>query len=206
VWVGNNDNSEMKGVTGISGAAPIWRDVMMKVLGDQPIREFQRPAGIVEVEVCALSGRLPSPNCPRKVKEVFKSDQLPLPADEAVEMAVAAGDPNLANAPARAAGPVQTQDIAIVQPANGSSFGRGLLSVRGTINPAGFQSYQVEYGEGDNPGEWKWISGPHLSPVIDNQITQWGLESLNPGRYTLRVTVFTSGGPLVGYSRFDVAP
>ena len=29
VWVGNSDNTPMRGVSGISGAAPIWRDVML---------------------------------------------------------------------------------------------------------------------------------------------------------------------------------
>ena len=206
VWVGNNDNSEMEGVTGLTGAAPIWRDVMLGILKDQPAREFVRPAGVVELEVCAEGGRAPSSNCTKRVKEVFKSDQLPLPADENVERAVAAKDPKLAAAPAPAVGPAQAQEIAITQPANGAAYGRGLLSIRGTVNPAGFNEYQVEYGDGDNPGEWKWISGPHRSPVIDDQLTQWGIENLPPGRYTIRVTVSTSSGTQVGYSRFDVAP
>jgi hypothetical protein len=74
------------------------------------------------------------------------------------------------------------------------------------VNPAGFQSYQVEWGDGDNPGEWKWISGPHLSPINNDQLTQWGIEGLSPGRYTIRVTASTSNGPIIGYSHFDVAP
>jgi membrane carboxypeptidase/penicillin-binding protein PbpC len=206
VWVGNADNSEMRGVSGITGAAPIWREVMLALHKDQPPAPFARPAGVVEAEVCALGGRLPSPNCPQRVREVFTTEQGPLPPDENVERAVAARDPALAQtAPTPAAAPV-SPDIVIVQPANGAVFNRGLLSIQGSVNPPGFQQYQVEYGEGDNPGEWKWISGPHLSAVENGQLTQWGLESLAPGRYTLRVTVQTSNGPLVGLSRFDVAP
>ena len=44
VWVGNNDNSEMKrGADGSVVAAPIWHAYMKKVLGDTPIEEFRKP-------------------------------------------------------------------------------------------------------------------------------------------------------------------
>lgn len=207
VWVGNADNSEMQGVSGITGAAPIWRDIMEGALANTPAKDFAPPAGVVGAEVCDLGGHAPSPNCPSKHVDVFKSDQLPLPADENVEKAVAAGDPNLANAPQPTANPnPQSPDIIVSEPAMNTPVPRGLISIRGTVNPPGFQQYFVEYGEGDNPGEWKWISGPHLSPVVNDQLTQWGTESLPSGRYTLRVTVNTANGPLVGYTRFDVGP
>ncbi len=203
VWVGNSDNSPMKGVSGISGAAPIWREVMERALEGQPPREFARPPGVIEAEICLDGGHQPSPNCPpdRRRIEVFKADQGPLPPDEALERQVQAGDPNAAPPP-----PPAQSEIVISQPANGSLIGRGLLSIRGTVNPPGFQSYQVEYGEGDEPGEWRWISGPHLSPVIDGQLTEWGIEGLPAGRYTLRVTTFTDNGAITGYTRFDVGP
>ena len=45
VWVGNNDNQEMKrGADGSVVAAPIWHDYMQKVLGDTPIEYFNPPA------------------------------------------------------------------------------------------------------------------------------------------------------------------
>ncbi len=44
VWVGNNDNSQMKrGAAGGVVAAPIWRDYMDRVLGDTPIEQFKEP-------------------------------------------------------------------------------------------------------------------------------------------------------------------
>lgn len=44
VWVGNNDNAEMKrGAAGGAVAAPIWHDYMDKVLGDTPIEYFREP-------------------------------------------------------------------------------------------------------------------------------------------------------------------
>ncbi len=77
VWVGNADNEPMFQVTGVSGAAPIWHDFMETVLRGRPVQEFPRPAGLVEVEVCALSGLLPNPDCPHRVKELFLAGSEP---------------------------------------------------------------------------------------------------------------------------------
>ena len=71
VWVGNADNAPMRNVSGISGAAPIWHDFMAEALRGTPVEEFQRPPGIVEVEICPLSGLLPSPSCPHRHRELF---------------------------------------------------------------------------------------------------------------------------------------
>ena len=44
VWVGNNDNSEMrKGSDGGVVAAPIWNAYMKRILGDTPIEQFRAP-------------------------------------------------------------------------------------------------------------------------------------------------------------------
>lgn len=62
VWVGNNDNTPLRGVTsGVSGAAPIWNQIMTNLLeGTQP--EFPtRPESVVGRTVCATSGLNPQP-------------------------------------------------------------------------------------------------------------------------------------------------
>ncbi|MER3459447.1 MAG: penicillin-binding protein, partial [Chloroflexota bacterium] len=46
VWVGNNDNSEMKNVSGIAGAAPIWHDFMEYALKDEPVQTWAPPPGV----------------------------------------------------------------------------------------------------------------------------------------------------------------
>ena len=206
VWVGNSDNSPMRGVSGITGAAPIWKQIMEEALAGRPASDFAPPPGVVSVEICELGGRAPSPNCPRRRIEFFSADQLPLPADESIERAVQAGNPGLIDAPQPPAATPQSPDILITQPSLDRPVVRGLLSIRGTVNPPGFQQYVVEYGEGENPGEWRWISGPHLTPVQDGQLTEWGIEGLPAGRYTIRVTVNTASGIVVGYARFDVGP
>jgi 1A family penicillin-binding protein len=71
VWTGNADNEAMYEVSGVSGAAPIWHDLMEAALKGRPALDFARPAGLVDVEVCALSGLLPGPDCPHRVQETF---------------------------------------------------------------------------------------------------------------------------------------
>ncbi len=71
VWAGNADNSPMCGVSGISGAAPIWHDFMQAALKGRPTREFARPDGLVEVEICALSGLRAGLHCPHRRRELF---------------------------------------------------------------------------------------------------------------------------------------
>jgi 1A family penicillin-binding protein len=71
VWAGNADNEPMRHVSGVTGAAPIWHDFMEEVLKGRPVQEFAEPEGLVRVEVCSLSGKLPSPHCPHRKTELF---------------------------------------------------------------------------------------------------------------------------------------
>jgi membrane carboxypeptidase/penicillin-binding protein PbpC len=71
VWVGNADNASMYHVSGITGAGPIWHDFMVWALKGRPPVAFERPEGLVEAEICALSGLRPTHNCPHKRREWF---------------------------------------------------------------------------------------------------------------------------------------
>ena len=71
VWVGNADNEPMVGVSGVSGAGPIWHDFMEEMHGGEPVGKFERPAGLVEEVVCSVSGLLPNPDCPHTRVELF---------------------------------------------------------------------------------------------------------------------------------------
>lgn len=71
VWVGNNNNEEMKDVTGLTGASPIWHDVMATYHQGLPVETWLRPAGLIDVEVDAVSGLLPTEHSPATVRELF---------------------------------------------------------------------------------------------------------------------------------------
>jgi membrane peptidoglycan carboxypeptidase len=78
VWVGNADNSPMQGISGVSGAGPIWHRVMERALEGVPVRDFIRPPTIIEMEICSDSGTIPSQICPQRTTEIFAQDQPPL--------------------------------------------------------------------------------------------------------------------------------
>ena len=72
IWMGNSDNSEMRGITSAMGPGVLWRDYMKTVVGALPPDWYPRPAGIVDRVVCVNpslyggngSGELPGPYCP----------------------------------------------------------------------------------------------------------------------------------------------
>lgn len=86
VWVGNNDNTPLRGVTsGITGAAPIWNDIMTALLEGTDPEEFKKPESVVGVTICSDSGLRPQPDgspyrCPTKY-EYFLKDTVPTKVD-----------------------------------------------------------------------------------------------------------------------------
>ncbi len=80
VWVGNNDNSEMKSVaSGVSGAAPIWRQTIQTALLGKPNVGFMAPAGIVTAEVDQISGFRSHDSYPSRMEYFVKGTE---PQDE----------------------------------------------------------------------------------------------------------------------------
>ena len=69
VWVGNNDNSPMSAVaSGITGASPIWHNIMANLLKDKQANKFTKPEGLLAIPVCSLNGLLPCEGCPSKLE------------------------------------------------------------------------------------------------------------------------------------------
>ncbi|MCX7995296.1 MAG: penicillin-binding protein 1C [candidate division WOR-3 bacterium] len=70
VWVGNFDGSPMNGVSGISGAAPLFRDIMIELHRDRYPGHFEKPKSIISLEVCAKTGLIPGSQC-ATLNEIF---------------------------------------------------------------------------------------------------------------------------------------
>lgn len=71
-WVGNNDNTPMSPTlaSGVTGAAPIWNRIMREAIKNIPDEPFERPDGIIEMDIDAFGGGLPFENQPVR-KEFF---------------------------------------------------------------------------------------------------------------------------------------
>ncbi len=95
VWVGNTDNSSMaEHLSGVSSAAPIWKAFMMAAHKPWPVQTFEPPPGVVQLEICADTGTLPTDDCEHRRQEYFKADQLPPeppPADQPTPTPTPAG-------------------------------------------------------------------------------------------------------------------
>ena len=90
VWVGNTNNSPMRDILGAAGAGQIWHTFMVAALGRHAAKPFAQPQGVVQAEVCALSGMLPTPECRENglpvhgvTKDIFvQGVNLPTKADD----------------------------------------------------------------------------------------------------------------------------
>ena len=82
VWVGNFDRTPLRNSSGVTGAGPIFHDVMMaaveRVRGYVPIDDTTPVAAptadVHRGEVCALSGMAPGDACPRRSVEWLPAD------------------------------------------------------------------------------------------------------------------------------------
>jgi 1A family penicillin-binding protein len=89
VWVGNAGGEPMQAITGITGAGPVWHTVMLAAHRGLPQRPFARPDGIVEREICAEGGLLPTAACPATRLERFVAGTEPTrPDDTHVQVAI----------------------------------------------------------------------------------------------------------------------
>lgn len=85
VWAGNADNTPMYRVTGVTGAGPIWHDVMEMALREIPPSDFVMPDGLVERQICDASGLLVTPDCSRGRREIFVQGTEPTQRDNAYQ-------------------------------------------------------------------------------------------------------------------------
>ncbi len=82
VWVGNFDGSPMQGVSGITGAGPLFRSAMAAAMRGrgEPARD-ELPGTLAHVKVCALSGGAPGRGCKHVVDELVPRERAPEPCN-----------------------------------------------------------------------------------------------------------------------------
>jgi membrane carboxypeptidase/penicillin-binding protein len=80
VWVGNADRSPMNGLWGVTGASPIWRDLMEYCFDKLPPADFVEPAGMKWVEVDPETGALPKGG--KKTRDIFVEGMEPVSPDK----------------------------------------------------------------------------------------------------------------------------
>ena len=176
VWVGNFDGSPMRGVSGVTGAGPIWSRIMLELYkhGDPP--PFASPDGYVREPICAETGTRPpvpagpSANCPVVVSEWLDRDDVRglSPTPVAVTTRGREYDEWLIHQPAR-----ERQATRILFPHDGDVF---------VYDPHGGPAQRLKFE----------IAGPRATPLevaLDGKTLAASdgeyLWALRPGRFTL---------------------
>ncbi len=84
VWVGNNDNTPMLNVaSGVSGASPIWRRILLEALTSKPSVSFDMPSNIVSANVDIVSGYRSHDGFPARMEYFIKGTE---PQEDTVHM------------------------------------------------------------------------------------------------------------------------
>ncbi|HKO54176.1 MAG TPA: penicillin-binding protein 1C [Polyangiaceae bacterium] len=71
VWAGNFDGTPMTGSTGISGAGPLFHEVMLAAMRGRNPTPLIDHTGLTKVELCELSGQRAGDSCPHRRGEWF---------------------------------------------------------------------------------------------------------------------------------------
>jgi membrane carboxypeptidase/penicillin-binding protein PbpC len=222
--VGNADNTPMDGIGGAMGAAPIWHNFMEQAHAGLPVHTFTRPSGIVEIEVCADSGTLPSPVCPERRTEIFVRDQPPLGPEYDMHQLVEIDRPSglLVNEYCR--GNIEERPYQVF-PADGRDWAsthgfpqppteycpsahllawlsapvdggavRGVIRLEGSAVAPKFAYYQLELGAGTNPEIFIVIQSAITQTMRRNLLGTFDTRQLENGPYTMRLVVFDQLG------------
>jgi hypothetical protein len=85
-------------------------------------------------------------------------------------------------------------EVVVASPTYGDVVSVNSIQVTGTAAGPEFQSYAVEYGEGDYPTAWSPILATGLSPVSAGVLATWDLAEVADGIHTIRVRATTTLG------------
>ncbi|HEX7151938.1 MAG TPA: penicillin-binding protein 1C [Thermoanaerobaculia bacterium] len=183
VWVGNFDREELRGSSGVTGAAPIFNAVMLaavqRVRGELPIGDatpvIEPPKNVEAVTICTLSGKRPSTWCP-----ATQSEWLPVEApaefcawhrsegiDWPAEYRAWAGPAVVRNSTPKAAKP----SFRIVNPPNGATYliDPTLRMAYQTLRLRAATSSAVKWTVDGKPvhHEWSLRPGTHVVAAVD---------------------------------------
>jgi penicillin-binding protein 1C len=177
VWAGDFTGKPMRNVSGITGAGPIFRDIIQLAAAARPAGPFAEPAGLVRAEICPLSGLKPGPRCTGVIREVFVQGSEPQAAcNQAHEQTARGGGRGQAGIGAR----VPDSGLAVLTPADGDVFKLDPV-LRGD-----FQSIRlrVVLAEGFRPEavEW-WVNGEKAGESGPPFLLSW---KLRPGSFTIK--------------------
>ncbi len=77
VWVGNFSGAPMQSISGITGSAPLFRDIMIELHKEDYPAQFPAPAGVKKSRICLATGMLARTSCENQMEELFLASETP---------------------------------------------------------------------------------------------------------------------------------
>lgn len=95
-WVGNNDNSPMSQTlaSGVTGAAPIWRRVILEAIKGRSAQEFKKPDNVIAMTIDSFGGGAPVDGRPTRSEYYIKGTEPQGPSAIYKELKVSKTDSN----------------------------------------------------------------------------------------------------------------
>jgi len=190
VWAGNSDNSPITNIFSTSISFRAMRDTMLAAYAGRRQTPWQQPANLERRSTCSTAAAPPS--LPTACSDDL-AVRVPVPYPFGGASAGVKATPAPAPAGAQASG--AAGPVSITSPGGGDVS--GVVQILGSANVSGMQFYRLDFGSGANPQSWSTI-GQWTLPVSAGALGAWNTTPLQPGIYTLRLTVQDPGrGPLV---------
>ncbi|RKX70494.1 penicillin-binding protein 1C [candidate division TA06 bacterium] len=192
VWVGNFNHSSMQNVSGVSGAGPIFANIMMMLYNKREYPgKYPIPDNIVKVPICALSGKKPNRNCSSIIEEIIPERDLADYEKDSCNMHIYHNGERFIVLPEKyrkwgkklgiKTPPdeyCQEQKFSISNPKDGVTYYR--LS---NLSPE-FQSIRFELKNSNKDGKIEWIlNGIQLQTTSKEHSFLW---QVKPGSYILK--------------------
>jgi penicillin-binding protein 1C len=186
VWAGNFYGSPMHNVSGMTGAGPLFRDILTLANGRSE-EAFRVPPSLVRIGICPVSGERPSDRCPSSIEEIFVRGREPRGTCRLSHAVEAHPGPAPSSVPTVVPGAAPIS-FAVIFPRDGDVFKidpvlrRDAQSVRfKAAVPPGWDVRIVEWWI---DGRWAGRSGPPFSLT-------W---NLSPGSYTIKARAVLESG------------
>ena len=171
VWVGNFDRTPLRRASGVTGAGPVFRSVMLAAddrLRNDPARALlpQAPGGLVRASVCHRS------SCTDRVEEWVRADQprqvgLPPLSNDPASQGPASEAKSVDGVPTAASAPLSVlspsgRGVYVLDPSRSLAQELALRAIGGSPP----YSFTVNTASVDG-GWWRPVNGRHEACVID---------------------------------------
>lgn len=175
-WVGNNDNSAMKRVaSGVSGATPIWRQIIMAALATKKYTApaWVKPDGVDQVEVDQISGYPKHDDFPSRTDFVIKGALPALPDPIHTKLKLCKGQNKLATDAQAASGDYDEKEFIVMKeddPVSKDGVNRWQDAINAWVGGQGDERFKVptEYC-GDQNDIFVQIKKPENQHKYDTQ-------------------------------------